>query len=75
MQLNYMPPEIVIINSIKDLGVHLNNVLSWSERVVSVYKKTTKRVYHITLLKRSDLQSGDLRNVYFFYYSSWNMLQ
>lgn len=52
------------INSIKVLGVYLNNELSWKDHIDYIYKKASKRVYYIIFLKWSGLQGTDLCKVH-----------
>ena len=56
--------EIERIDSIKVLGVHLNNKMNWKDHINFIYKKASQRTYNIIVLKRSGLKAADLVRMY-----------
>jgi hypothetical protein len=52
------------VRSAKLLGVHISNDLKWEDHVLAITKKASSRLYYLQQLKRSGVQSSDLRQVY-----------
>ena len=48
----------------KLLGVKINNTLSWSDHIDYIYGKASKRLYFLTLLRRSGLSTKHLLMYY-----------
>ena len=51
------------VSSYKLLGVYVSNNLTWNEHVAAVTKKTPKRIYFMTLLKRAGVAPKELVHI------------
>ena len=70
MSVNDIPNVVICnnvierVNSIKVLGVYVNNKLNWSDHIDYIYKKASQRVFNIIMLKRSGIKTKDLCQIY-----------
>ena len=55
---------IIIIHTVKLLGVHLSANLKWSTHINNICSKASKRLFALRILKRNGAVQKDLRNVY-----------
>ena len=58
--------HIETVEKTKLLGVTIQNNLRWDNHVEDMYKKASKRLYFLTLLKRAGLHSAELLKYYCF---------
>jgi len=56
--------EIKPVNTVKILGVTLQNDLKWNSHVQEVVSKAAKRLYFLTQLKRASVDAADLIRFY-----------
>jgi hypothetical protein len=56
--------ELEVVDHSKLLGVILNNKLTWGDHIDYICGKVSKRLYFLRLLKRSNIPSNDIMNVY-----------
>ena len=56
--------HIETVEKTKLLGVTIQNNLRWDTHVEDMYKKASKRLYFLTLLKRAGLHSAELLKYY-----------
>ena len=65
-----IPPVIVDgqvlerVDCVTLLGVKINNKLTWDEHVEHIVKKAQKRLFSLTLLRRSKVAPKDIVNIY-----------
>ena len=52
------------VESVKFLGLHISNTLSWSENITATVKKAEQRLYFIRSLKKAGLSCQQLTQVY-----------
>ena len=48
------------VDSVKLLGVTINNTLQWNCQVLDVIQKVNKRIYFLILLKRANVPAPDI---------------